>query len=222
MTVAEARWFDAKLTRLEQHGAGVWAIDEAHALTAPQRGWLEGRAATIAASLAPADRETIRTAVARFFLRWPNVAKGDTDARRETYVRELAAFPMWAIVEGMKSLGGDFLPASPVVAAACQERVTAARGEAIRINRLLSAQTYHVPSQAERDASIERVKALVREFHRDCALEAPAFMPGRKAHPLVRVDFLPISATNSEAVERDNALQPLDRDSATTEKWPAI
>lgn len=164
MTVSEGRWFDAKLGRLERHGGGVWAIDERHALTAPERNWLVERQGALAASFAPADRETIRTAVARFFLRWPNVAKGDADARRETYVRELMAFPLWAVIEGMKAVGGEFLPPSPVVAAACEAAVTRARAEVLRVDRLLNAVTYRVPTQEERDASIERVNALVKEF----------------------------------------------------------
>ena len=164
MTVEVARWFDGKLARLERQNApGVWAKDERHALTLDERRYLGGRQDALRDAMAPADAETIRTAVARFILRWPNFPKDDLEARKRTYERELARFPLWAIVEGMQASGGEHAPASPVLGEACEAALRKAEDESVKIGRLLAAQTFHTPTPEER----ERVGAQFQELADD-------------------------------------------------------
>lgn len=200
MTVEEGRWFDARLGRLVRQGSPVWALDERYALTRDERGWLAERRAVLADALAPAPADTIRTAVARFFLRWPNIGRDDAESRRRTYEREISKFPLWAIIEGMQAMGGEFAPASPVLAAACAAALVGPHTEMTRIDRLLNAPTFREPDEAERKRVAERFQRVVDDLKLRQPPDDLSPSQPREKHRLTQADY--------ERVVEDMAANP--------------
>lgn len=113
------------------------------------------------------------------FLRFPSSANAaDQGERDKLYVAELRQFPQWALEGAFAKVRGAFAPSLPDLVALVHEEMTALHTEQSIINRLLNADVYHVPSEAER----ARVEAEYQELVEGMKLRADPMRPRGERH----------------------------------------
>lgn len=116
------------------------------------------------------------------FLRFPSSANAaDQGERDKLYVAELRQFPQWALEAAFSKVRGAFAPSLPDLVALVNAEMAAVLTEQASVNRLLNADVYHVPSEAER----ARVEAEYRELVETMKLRADPMRP-RGERPLTR------------------------------------
>jgi len=131
---------------------------------------LENRERELRASLEPAAIGGIQNAILRMFLGFPSAANLDAAGTAAAYASALARYPSWAIgaacgaaVRG--ELGNpSFAPSVAELAKFAQAKIAAAEDEARMINRILTADVFHEPDEAEQARVAEKFRALAAEL----------------------------------------------------------
>lgn len=146
---------------LERTPDGRWQMPETALIAADERRWLEGRLAILQQSMLRANREAIAAAVSGMLLRFPPTGQaGDLEGRITAFVVDLQEFPLWAIERAVAGLRGQYAPANNLLVEAVRQVLVPTLDEASKVQRLLTADVYHVPDEAER----KRISAGFREM----------------------------------------------------------
>jgi len=130
-------------------------------VTADDRRWLVARREALERSLIRCAERVVAGLVIALFLRFPSAANAaDQEARDRLYVTELRQFPQWALEAVMARVKGSFAPSLPDLVALVRNELATVHAEISSLSRVLSADTYHVPDEAER----ARVEAAYRDL----------------------------------------------------------
>ena len=149
------------LSRLERAPDGRWHLPDTQPVSADDRRWLQARRTTLERSLVRAARLALGRLVIGMFEMFPSAAScANPSERDELFVAGLAEFPQWAIEKGISRLKGAFAPSLPDLVALVRAEMAAVHTEISSLSRVLSADVYHVPDDAER----ARVEAAYRDL----------------------------------------------------------
>lgn len=141
-----------------------------------------GRREDVQRSLVRASDRVVAGLVLTMFLRFPSSANApDQGERDKMYVAELRLFPQWALEAALGKVRGAFAPSLPDLVALVQGELAATYAEQSSINRLLTADVYHVPTEEEK----ARVEAEYQELVASMKLRAEDPRP-RKHRQLTR------------------------------------
>ena len=149
---------------------------------------LRRRLAEISDALLHSPAQAVKTRVVKLFSRYPS-ARGGMDAEVITaaYVTDLQPYPLWAIDAACiaflrgKCSGSAFPPSAPELVAECRAQVVALKSERHRIERILSAEIYHEPTEAERAKVRSELDALMSELRLSDDLRNPRRVPVMEA-----------------------------------------
>ena len=177
----------ALLSRLERTPDGRWHLPDTAPVTADDRRWLVARRETLERSLIRCAERVVAGLVIAMFLRFPSAANAaDQEARDRLYVTELRQFPQWALESVMTRVKGSFAPSLPDLVASVRSEMAAVHAEISSVSRILGADTYHVPDEAERS----RVEAAYRDLLEKLEWNAPHDLRPSKDRPLTRQEAI--------------------------------
>ena len=145
---------------LERTADGRWQMPDTALMTRGERQWLQDRQAILQRSIVRGSRDAIAAAVAGMLLRFPQGTHGETEGRVAAYVADLQSFPLWAIEKAIAGVRGQWAPASNVLVEAVRVAMSPTTDEMSKLHRLLTAEVYHVPDEAER----KRIDARMRQM----------------------------------------------------------
>lgn len=139
-------------------------------------------------SLVRASDRVVAGLVLTMFLRFPSSANApDQGERDKMYVAELRQFPQWALEAAFAKVRGAFAPSLPDLVSLVQAEMADVYAEQTKIAQVLSADTYHVPDEAEK----ARVEVAYQDLVEKLELNSDDMRP-RKTRPLTRPEALQI------------------------------
>jgi len=152
---------------------GQWrhrAILDTYAPKGAERQVLEARREALNAALTPADPDFIGRSISALKSAFPyrNEDSSDVEKVKRLYIAALQSFPEWAISEACRRFlegrvgNRTFAPTPPELAAECRSILVAVHEEAGKIDRILEAQVYRLPSP-EQQRRIEEGFAKLRD-----------------------------------------------------------
>lgn len=175
------------LSRLERAPDGRWHLPDTQPVSADDRRWLQARRTTLERSLVRAARMSIGRLVIGMFEMFPSAASCTNPSERdELFVAGLSAFPQWAIEAAISRLKGSFAPSLPVLQDMVCGELAAVHAEISSVSRILGADTYHVPDEAERS----RVEAAYRDLLEKLEWNAPHDLRPAKDRSLTRQEAI--------------------------------
>ena len=178
----------ALLSRLERTPDGRWQVPDTRPVTADDRRWLESRRETLRRSLARCSDRVVAGLVLTMFLRFPSSANAADQADRDKlYVAELRQFPQWALEAAFAKVRGAFAPSLPDLVSLVQAEMADVYAEQNKISQIMNADTYHVPSDAEK----ARVEVAYQDLVEKLELNSDDMRP-RKSRQLTRPEALQI------------------------------
>lgn len=160
---------------------------------------LEARARELAVSLIPASADAdgpkqIAACVSALLMAYPSMRMTADESRMtaKMFVKALEDQPLWAIQQACsKWMRGEiqkgnpaFPPSAPELRALAVAQAIDARTQHTKVERILSANVYRLPSQEERDRAIEWFQAVLSETTAvpdDNPHAAPLYQPGPAA-----------------------------------------
>lgn len=185
----------ALLSRLERTLDGRWQLPDTAPVTADDRRWLTARRETLERSMIRCAERVVASLVLALFLRFPSAANAaDQEARDRLYVSELRQFPQWALEAVMTRVKGSFAPSLPDLVALVRGELVAVHAEISSLSRVLSADTYHVPDEAER----ERVEAAYRDLLEKLEWNMDDMRPAKKRLPTRQEAILAVENMRAE------------------------
>lgn len=168
---------------------GRWQLPDTHAVSGEDRNWLVARRETLERSFVRCSERVVAWLVLAMFLRFPSSANAaDHGERDRLYVAELRQFPQWALEAALGKVRGAFAPSLPDLVAAVTDELGGVNAELASLNRVLCADVYHVPDDAEK----ARVEAAYRDLLEKLEWSAPADLRPRKDRQLTRQEALQI------------------------------
>lgn len=124
--------------RYERSAAGHYHLRSDIAMV--WRPAFEARKAELAEALRPAPVSHVTQAMAGMFIRFPGSMSQDAEARMAAYVADMAQFPLWAVLEAIRTAAkGRFAPSAYELTAAASNATRTYRTELSRITKLLDA-----------------------------------------------------------------------------------
>ena len=148
-----------------------YALSGANEPTPEQRALLVARRQEIDDGLAGADEVTVREQVGilRSSMATSQISPEAMKLARQGFIMVLGRYPAWAVVEtAMRFLDGRagnkvYAPTAAEMAEVCRARISEPLAERARINAILDAEVYHLPTEAERAEVARRHEEFVRE-----------------------------------------------------------
>lgn len=135
-------------------------VRDVAAPTDAEKSVLVARREALLTTLQPAHPDEIGRAISMMrqaFDGGPAMSQEDISTTRKLYVMALSPFPMWAVseacrqvIEGKAGLNTAFAPKPPQMAELCRSLVMPFREEKGRIDAILTAEVYTLPSDEER------------------------------------------------------------------------
>lgn len=169
---------DRLTNALEPVSRGLFSISDRLAPTGEDTAALRARMAEISDALRSSPSDAVKTRVVKLFARYPSAAKLDAEMTITAYVTDLQPFPIWAIdgacmafLQGQFA-GSAFPPSCGELVAEARRAVLPYRIEGEKIRRVLTAEVYHEPTDAERAKVRAQMDALIADLRLNDSLSA--------------------------------------------------
>lgn len=148
-----------------------YALSAAHEPTPEQRALLLDRRQEIDAGLVGADERKVRenVGILRSSMATASMSEDAAKLARQGFIMVLGRYPVWAVTEtAMRFLDGRagnkvYAPTAAEMAEVCRALISEPLAERARINAILDAEVYHLPTEAERAEVARRHEEFVRE-----------------------------------------------------------